>query len=107
MSERAAAGDVRGLAAVDAFARSLAMGIGAMILAVDPQLLLIGGGFARSCSAMLEPIERRLAEFIYDVPRLAGSSLGEDAVVIGLAEAARGHVPSLLFAPGEVPALLP
>ncbi|MBE3010647.1 ROK family protein [Microbispora sp. NEAU-D428] len=94
---RARRGDEGAVKAVDAFARTLADGIGAMVLAVAPQMIVIGGGVARAGTVVLDPIRRHLAEVCYEVPPLAVSALGEDAVNIGAVEAARDHVREQLF----------
>ncbi|MEU4744936.1 ROK family transcriptional regulator [Actinosynnema sp. NPDC023658] len=85
------------MAAVESFARTVAGGIGAMVLAVDPQLVVIGGGMARAASAILEPVTRHLAAICYDVPPLVLSTLGEDAVTIGAVETARDQLRRRLF----------
>jgi predicted NBD/HSP70 family sugar kinase len=89
---RALHGDPKARAAVSAYARTLADGIGAMVLAVDPRLIVLGGGLAAQGTAVLEPIERRLAEICYEVPPVALTALNEDPVTVGAVEAARDLV---------------
>lgn len=93
---RARQGDSLPLAAVDTFAKTLAGGIGAMVLAMDPRLIVVGGGLARAGAVIVDPIRKHLSDICYDVPPLALSALGEDAVAIGALEAARDQVRDLL-----------
>ncbi|MFC9468368.1 ROK family transcriptional regulator [Streptomyces coelicoflavus] len=101
---RALQGDPEARAAVDAYARTLADGIGAMALAVDTRLVVLGGGLAKWGVAVLDPIRRRLAEICYEVPPLALSALTDDAVSVGGVEAARDLVRAGM--PGTVDAIL-
>ncbi|WP_436497182.1 ROK family protein [Actinokineospora sp. HUAS TT18] len=94
---RAGRGDRAAIVAVDAFAKSVAAGIGAMVLAVDPRLVVLGGGMTRARETILGPVARHLADLTYEVPPLVLSTLGEDAVTIGATEAARDHVRARLF----------
>jgi predicted NBD/HSP70 family sugar kinase len=43
----ARAGDPGALAAVDGYAHRLALGTAAMVLNLDPELVVLGGGFSR------------------------------------------------------------
>ncbi|MET8332417.1 ROK family transcriptional regulator [Streptosporangium canum] len=95
---RARHGEQRALSAVDGFAQALANGIGAMVLAMDPRLIVIGGGVAKAGTTVLDPIARHLASICYEVPDLQISALGEDAVTIGAIEVARDQVRVELFA---------
>jgi predicted NBD/HSP70 family sugar kinase len=89
---RALHGDPDAQAAASTYARTLADGIGAMVLAVDPRLIVLGGSLAAQGTALLEPIERRLEEICYEVPPVALTALTEDAVTAGAVEAARDLV---------------
>ncbi|WP_405056784.1 ROK family protein [Kribbella sp. NBC_01505] len=98
---QAALGDAKALRAVDTFARTLAAGVGAMVLALDPQLVVLGGGIAQAGRALLEPLRQHLAEVCYVVPELVLSALGEQAVAIGAVELAREGLRASLFATGS------
>ncbi|QKW07523.1 ROK family transcriptional regulator [Streptomyces sp. NA04227] len=90
---RARHGDAQAERAVAEYAGSLADGIGAMLLAVDPTAVVLGGSLAAPGGALvLEPIRQRLAEIAYEVPPVTLSALGEDAVAVGAVEAARDLV---------------
>jgi predicted NBD/HSP70 family sugar kinase len=71
------------VAALTDFGAALAEGAAAMVLAVDPQLLVIGGPNAAQAELFLEPFTRRLAELCPLVPEVRVSTLGQDAVLQG------------------------
>ena len=78
----AGGGDPEAVAAVDAFSQGLAFGIAALALAVDPEMVVIGGGNVRAGETLLTPLRRYIDEFTYsripDAPRLlAGQPVGQ------------------------------
>ncbi|WP_331748849.1 ROK family transcriptional regulator (plasmid) [Streptomyces sp. NBC_00984] len=89
---RATHGDPEARAAVDAYASTLADGIGAMVLAMDPRLIVLGGALAKSGAVVLDPIRHRLTEICYEAPPLALTALVDDVVSVGGVEAARDLV---------------
>ncbi|XVV12609.1 ROK family protein [Actinoplanes sp. CA-131856] len=95
---RAGNGDPDARQAVDTFAKTLASGAGAAVLALDPQMIVLGGGVARAGNAILTPLRRHLQDVCYNVPEITLSALGEDAVTIGAIEIARDHLRDTLFA---------
>lgn len=72
-----------------------------MVLAMDPQLVVVGGGIARAGETVMKPVRRHLAEILYELPGLAISALGDDAVAIGAVETARDAVRAELFTDGS------
>lgn len=50
---------------------------------LDPQIIIVGGGLARSQSDVLDRLDGRLNEALPFPPRLVASDLGEDAVARG------------------------
>jgi predicted NBD/HSP70 family sugar kinase len=76
-------GDPAASAAVAEFADDLATGAAAMTLAIDPELLVIGGGSAPGADVFLERFERKLREICPLPPVIAVSSLGSEAVALG------------------------
>ena len=95
--DQAGRGDPRARDAVDTFAKTLAGGIGVMVLTLDPQIVVLGGGIARVGKAILQPIRHHLAAVCYNVPALTLSALGDDAVTIGAIEIAKDHLRDALF----------
>lgn len=90
---RARHGDAEARAAVEDYARVLADGVGAMVLAVDPRGVVLGGSLARIGAAQLvEPMRARLEEIVYRVPPVTVTALSADAVAVGGVEVARDLV---------------
>ncbi|WP_433518867.1 ROK family protein [Nonomuraea sp. CA-143628] len=93
----ARSGDSAALWAVDQYARDLAEGIAALVLTVDPELVVIGGGVSRSGNVLLEPVRRHLDPFCLEPPVVAISDLGEQAAVLGAVRRALDHVDARLY----------
>ncbi|GHE43212.1 transcriptional regulator [Streptomyces longispororuber] len=90
-------GDERALAAVDRFIRRLVHDVAALVLALDPELVVVGG-WAAGLDGVLEPLRRELARYCLRPPRVALSVLGEAAVATGALRLALDHVEDELFA---------
>ncbi|MEV4112647.1 ROK family protein [Nonomuraea sp. NPDC049695] len=90
--EAALAGDRDAVRRVDRYAASLAIGASALALAVDPDLLVLGGGHARAGDVLLEPLRRHLAELCVSVPEVVASTFGDEAVALGAVRLALDHV---------------
>jgi len=103
---RAAEGDRAALTLVDHFARSLARGSAAMVLTVNPDLLVIGGGYSRAGEVLAAPLRTHLQELCLDPPQVALSTLGEESVALGAVRLALDHAESELFGfPEQLPGL--
>jgi predicted NBD/HSP70 family sugar kinase len=77
-------GDREAIAAVDAFSRGLAFGIAALALALDPEMVVIGGGNVRAGDVLLAPLRRYVDEHTYSrIPSIEVSSLGNQSVSLG------------------------
>ncbi|MEU3497687.1 ROK family transcriptional regulator [Kitasatospora cineracea] len=98
----AKAGDAAARERVDRFAQTLAQGIAAMVLTVNPDLVVIGGGLAQAGEAMVDPIRSHLDRICLDPPRVDASALGPEAVALGAARLALDHLNEELF--GSAPA---
>ncbi|WP_194894184.1 ROK family protein [Catenulispora pinisilvae] len=80
----AAQGDDEAVAAVDAFSQGLAFGIAALALAVDPRMVVVGGGNIRAGETLLKPLRRYIDEFTYSrIPAVEVSSLCNQSVSLG------------------------
>ncbi|GHH93244.1 ROK family transcriptional regulator [Streptomyces capillispiralis] len=90
-------GDQRALAAMDRFIHRLVHDVAALVLALDPELVVIGG-WAAGLDGVLEPLRRELARYCLRPPRVALSHLGEAAVATGAVRLALDHVEEQLFA---------
>ncbi|GAA4832214.1 ROK family transcriptional regulator [Kitasatospora terrestris] len=93
----AQAGDAGAAGAVDRFARTLAQGIAAMVLTVNPDLVVIGGGLSQAGEAMVGPIRAHLDQLCLDPPQVDASALGTEAVALGAARLALDHLNDDLF----------
>ncbi|WP_399921014.1 ROK family transcriptional regulator [Streptomyces kanamyceticus] len=90
-------GDERAQAAVERFIQRLVHDVAALVLALDPELVVVGG-WAAGLDGVLEPLHRELARYCLRPPRVALSVLGEAAVATGALRLALDHVEEQLFA---------
>ena len=81
-------GDAEALACVRGYARDLATGAAALVLAVDPAVVVLGGEMAPSADLWLEHFTRALTRLVPRVPVIRVSALGREAVVRGAARRA-------------------
>ncbi|MCF6468531.1 ROK family protein [Nonomuraea sp. MG754425] len=95
----ARAGDPDALAAVSTYAHHLALGTAAMVLTLDPELVVLGGGFSRSADVLLPALHRALEPHCLRVPEIRPSALGEECVALGAACLALEHVDEHFFSP--------
>ncbi|MGW1027191.1 ROK family transcriptional regulator [Streptomyces sp. NPDC002577] len=94
---QARGGDERALAAVERFIQRLVHDVAALVLALDPEVLVVGG-WAAGLDGVLEPLRRELSRYCLRPPRVALSILGEAAVATGALRLALDHVEEQLFA---------
>ncbi|MGW0820595.1 ROK family transcriptional regulator [Streptomyces sp. NPDC002845] len=90
-------GDERARAAVDRFIQRLVHDVAALVLALDPELVVIGG-WATGLDDVLDPLRDKLARYCLRPPRVTLSRLGEAAVATGALRLALDHVEEELFA---------
>ncbi|AJT62253.3 hypothetical protein T261_0564 [Streptomyces lydicus] len=90
-------GDARAREAVERFIRRLVHDVAALVLALDPELVVVGG-WAAGLAGVLEPLRGELARYCLRPPEVALSELGEAAVATGALRLALGHVEGELFA---------
>lgn len=94
--EAARGGDSAAVAAVREFAEDLATGAAAMALAIDPEVLIIGGGSAPGADVFLEHFEATLGSICPLPPRVIVSTLGSEAVAMGGISLAIGQLDAVL-----------
>ncbi|NBE53707.1 ROK family transcriptional regulator [Streptomyces boluensis] len=90
-------GDAQASAAVERFIRRLVHDVAALVLALDPEVVVIGG-WAAGLDGVLEPLRRELARYCLRPPRVILSALGEAAIATGALRLALDHVEEELFA---------
>ncbi|MER5783767.1 ROK family protein [Streptomyces mobaraensis] len=90
-------GDERARAAVDRYLRRLVHDVAALVLALDPELVVVGG-WAAGIGGILDPLRTELARYCLRPPRVALSLLGDSAVATGALRLALDHVEGELFA---------
>ncbi|MEU6985740.1 ROK family transcriptional regulator [Streptomyces sp. NPDC046324] len=75
--------DPQALAAVHDFARRLAPAIAALILAVDPELVVLAGGISLLAGALVPSLTEQLDHITPHVPPITASTLGDAVVARG------------------------
>jgi predicted NBD/HSP70 family sugar kinase len=68
---------------VDETVDYLSLAIAGVSTVLDPELIVLGGGVARSVDLLIEPILKRLDGVVPYVPRLVASPLERRAAVMG------------------------
>ncbi|MEU8774799.1 ROK family transcriptional regulator [Streptomyces sp. NPDC048606] len=94
---KARRGDEQAVAAVERFIQRLVHDVAALVLAMDPELVVVGG-WAAGLDGVLDPLRRELERYCLRPPRVALSLLGEAAVATGALRLALDHVEEELFA---------
>ena len=92
----ARAGDAGAEQAVERFIQRLVHDVAALVLALDPELVVVGG-WAAGLDDLLVPLRTELARYCLRPPRVALSGLGENAVAVGALRLALDHVEEQLF----------
>ncbi|MEV8210643.1 ROK family protein, partial [Streptomyces sp. NPDC079189] len=90
--EAAAAGDGGARYALRAFAESLAECLAPHVAALDPELVVLGGGISRAGVLLSEPFAAELAGRCPNAPSVRNSALGEESTAIGAARLALEHI---------------
>ncbi|MER7503924.1 ROK family transcriptional regulator [Nonomuraea pusilla] len=90
--QAARAGEEQALAVVDRLAHGLARGASALVLVVDPELVVVGGGFSRAGEPLLERMRAHLGEMCRNPPEVALSTFGEESIALGAVRTALDHV---------------
>ncbi|MGY0019550.1 ROK family protein [Streptomyces sp. cg35] len=93
-------GDRDARAAVRRYTRDLAVGVAALVLALDPEVVVYGGGFSRSADVILEPLRRELTKHCLRLPELRTSTLGDESVALGALRLALDEIDSRLLSDG-------
>lgn len=95
------------LAALDGFAASIATGVVAMSLAVDPELIVLGGGISRGGEIILDAIRSHIDDLQPHAPRVVLSTLGDESVAMGAVRIALDAIDAQLLASVQAEARFP
>lgn len=76
-------GDTAARAIVDDVITLLARGVAAVVVTLNPEVVLIGGGLSRAGDDLLAPLALRVRQMVPLPPRFVLSSLGDEAVALG------------------------
>lgn len=76
----------------------LARGIATVVLVMNPEVVILGGGISRAGEALRADVERRLRAFVPVMPRVVLSEFGDNAVTLGAVRLALQAVDADLFA---------
>lgn len=95
----ARSGDRGAAAAVRRYAKDLALGAAALVLTLDPELVIVGGGFSRSADVFLDQFRRELDKLCIRTPEVLVSTLGDESVALGATKLALEHVDERIFDP--------
>ena len=81
--EAARRGDRLAQSIVDETVDYLSIVIANVSAVLNPEMIIIGGGVARSADMLLEPIRQRVAGVVPVMPRIVASELGDSTAVMG------------------------
>lgn len=93
--DQAREGDREAIKIARSFGRNLAVGASALVLTVDPEALIVGGGISASADVWMDAFTQRLTELVLRVPDVRTSNLGSQAVVLGAVRRGLDHVEAL------------
>lgn len=96
----ARAGNAAALRAVRRYVRDLAIGAAALVLALDPQVVVLGGGFSRSADLIVDTLRHELEHLCLRVPDVRASTLGDESVALGAVRLGLDEVDRWLLSQG-------
>lgn len=86
--------------AVSRYVKDLAVGAAALVLTLDPQVVIFGGGFSRSADLVLDPLRTELQRLCLRMPEVRASTLGAESVALGALKLSLNEVDARLFGGG-------
>ncbi|MEU2674856.1 ROK family transcriptional regulator [Streptomyces sp. NPDC007164] len=89
--------DASALEALERYADDLVQGVAAMVLALDPELVVIGGGVSLAGDLLLDPLRDRLDGLCLFPVDVVASRLGDRSVATGAVRLALDRVEKRLF----------
>ncbi|MFD2796475.1 ROK family protein [Promicromonospora vindobonensis] len=76
-------GDQEAQTAVKRYVKDLAVGAAALVLALDPQVVVLGGGVSRSADVILDQFNAELEKLSMRPPEVRVSIFGDESVALG------------------------
>lgn len=103
--DRAAAGDPAAQREIEEFCAEIAPRLATVLLTVDPELVVVGGGLSRADETLLDPLRRSLHSLFMtpEVPDVIGACLTTDGSLVGALGRAFAHASEQLFAVPSLP----
>jgi predicted NBD/HSP70 family sugar kinase len=90
--ELASGGNTAAAEIADEILDMVSIAIAALVIVLDPELVVVGSSFLGSDEMAIPGIQRRLSGRIIRVPRVEAATFREDAVLVGIAELAATEV---------------
>jgi predicted NBD/HSP70 family sugar kinase len=102
---RAADGDPAAIAEVSEFAQGLATGVATVAMAIDPDMIVIGGGLSQAGGVLLDPLRRAVnaAIPVPVMPSIVASAFGAESVLLGTLVRAFGITSAPLYGSTNLP----
>ncbi len=95
-------GDRQAANTVRRYVKDLAIGASALVLTLDPELVVVGGGFSRSADLIIEPLRGELDRWCIRTPEIRISAFGDEGVALGAIRLALDHVEAVLHGGGAL-----
>ncbi|GAA2165137.1 ROK family transcriptional regulator [Actinomadura napierensis] len=95
-------GEHAALDAVDRLAARMARGVAAIALALDPEMIVIGGPLAGAGASLVDALRRHVPPLCLSPVRIEASRLGDEAIGLGAVRLALDRVDEDLFRVGPV-----
>ncbi|WP_087486142.1 ROK family protein [Brachybacterium massiliense] len=91
--ERAAQGDVAALEEIEEFCAQIAPRLATVLLTLDPERVVVGGGLSRAGQTLLQPLGRALGDLLMTghAPTVVGARLTTDGALVGALGLAFAH----------------
>ncbi|WP_305787564.1 ROK family transcriptional regulator [Symbioplanes lichenis] len=92
----ARAGDRRAAAALRKYVKDLALGVSALVLTLDPELVVLGGAFSPAADLLVGPLRQELDRWCLRTPEIRVSELAGRGVALGAVKLAADHIEAVL-----------
>lgn len=104
--DRAAQGDASARREIAEFCAQIAPRLATVLLTLDPERVVVGGGLSRAGETLLEPLRRALGDLLMTghAPEVVGARLTTDGALVGALGLAFAHGSAQLVGVPDVPA---